>query len=56
MQIKSSTQFYSKLLERVFFHRNSRVRLAAIIAMSEISIDNLNFQMKVISIRTREFD
>ncbi len=50
MQVKHSTQLYSKLLVRALSHQDLRMRLAAIIAIGETSIDNLNFQMKVIGI------
>lgn len=50
MQIKNSTQLYSKLLVRALSHQDLRIRLAAMIAIAETAIDNLSFQMKVITI------
>ena len=47
MQVKNSTQLYSKLLVRCLFHRDLRMRWAAMIAIAETAIDNLSFQMKV---------
>jgi hypothetical protein len=52
MQVKNSTQLYSKLLVRALSHQDLRIRLAAMIAISETVIDNLGFQMKVITIHT----
>lgn len=52
MQIKNSTQLYAKLLVRALSHADLRIRLAAMIAIAEAAIDNLCFQMKVISIDT----
>lgn len=48
MQIKNSTQLYTKLFVRALHHQDLRMRLAAMIAISEAAIDNINFQMKVI--------
>jgi len=50
MQVKHSTQLYSKLLVRTLSHQDLRMRLAAMIAIAETAIDNLSFQMKVIPI------
>ena len=47
-QVKNSVQLYSKLLIRALSHQDSRMRLAAMIAIAETAIDNLSFQMKVI--------
>jgi hypothetical protein len=47
MQVKNSTQLYSKLLVRALSHQDLRIRLAAMIAIAETAIDNLSFQMKV---------
>ena len=52
MQVKNSTQLYSKLLVRALSHQDLRIRLAAMIAIAETAIDNLGFQMKVIIIHT----
>ncbi|CAF1517841.1 unnamed protein product [Adineta ricciae] len=46
-QVKNSTQLYSKLFIRALSHHDSRMRLAAMIAIAETAIDNLNFQMKL---------
>ena len=46
--MKNSVQLYSKLLIRALSHQDSRMRLAAMIAIAETAIDNLSFQMKVI--------
>ena len=45
--MKHATQLYSKLLVRALSHADVRMRLAAMIAIAEASIDNLTFQMKV---------
>ena len=50
MQIKNSTHLYARLFVRALSHQDLRMRLAAIIAISETAIDNLSFQMKVIPI------
>jgi len=50
MQVKNSTQLYSKLLVRALSHQDLRMRLGAMIAISEAAIDNLSFQMKVITL------
>jgi hypothetical protein len=50
MQVKNSTPLYSKLLVRALSHQDSRMRLAAMIAIAETAIDNLSFQMKVITV------
>ncbi|CAF0856628.1 unnamed protein product [Rotaria sordida] len=47
MQVKNSTQLYSKLLVRALSHQDLRMRLAAMIAIAEAAIDNLSFQMKL---------
>ena len=46
-QVKHATQLYTKLLIRGLSHADARMRLAAMIAIAEASIDNLTFQMKV---------
>jgi hypothetical protein len=50
MQVKNSTQLYSKLLVRALSHQDLRMRLGAMIAIAEMAIDNLSFQMKVITL------
>jgi hypothetical protein len=50
MQVKNSTQLYSKLLVRTLSHQDLRMCLASMIAIAETAIDNLSFQMKVIII------
>ncbi len=50
MQVKNSTQLYSKLFVRALSHQDIRMRLAAMIAIAETAIDNLNFQMKVFTV------
>jgi hypothetical protein len=50
MQVKNLTQLYSKLLVRALSHQDLRMRLVAMIAMAEASIDNLGFQMKVMTL------
>jgi len=50
MQVKNSTQLYSKLLIRALYHQDLRMRLGAMIAIAEAAIDNLSFQMKVITL------
>jgi hypothetical protein len=55
MQVKHSTQLYSKLLVRTLSHQDLRMRLAAMIAIAETAIDNLSFQMKVIPIFISHF-
>ncbi|CAF1350605.1 unnamed protein product [Adineta steineri] len=47
MQVKHSTQLYSKILVRALSHQDLRMRLAAMIAVAETAIDNLSFQMKL---------
>ncbi|UJR27297.1 hypothetical protein I4U23_008592 [Adineta vaga] len=47
MQVKNSTQLYSKLLVRCLSHRDLRMRWAAMVAIAETAIDNLCFQMKL---------
>ncbi|CAF1334325.1 unnamed protein product [Adineta steineri] len=47
MQVKHSTQLYSKILVRALSHQDLRMRLAAMIAIAETAIDNLSFQMKL---------
>ncbi|CAF0917927.1 unnamed protein product [Rotaria sordida] len=49
MQVKNSTQLYSKLLVRALSHQDLRMRLAAMIAIAEAAIDNLSFQMKLVA-------
>lgn len=46
-EVKNATQLYTKLLVRCLSHPQSEIRLAAIIALAEASIDNLTFQIKV---------
>ncbi len=50
MQVKNLTQLYSKLLVRALSHQDLRMRLVAMIAMAEAAIDNLGFQMKVMTL------
>ena len=50
IQLKNSTQLYAKLLFRALFHQDLRMRLASMIAIAETAIDNISFQMKVISL------
>ena len=48
--MKNATQLYSKLLVRTLTHNDLRMRLASIIAIAEVAIDNLPFQIKVNSL------
>ena len=45
--MKNFIQLYTELFVRALDHVDPRMRLAAVIAMAEASIENLNFQMKV---------
>ncbi|CAF0757290.1 unnamed protein product [Adineta ricciae] len=46
-QVKNSMKLYSKLFIRALSHQDSRMRLAAMIAIAETAIDNLSFQMNL---------
>ncbi|CAF0748361.1 unnamed protein product [Didymodactylos carnosus] len=52
LQVKKSTQLYAKLLFGLLSNQSLIMRLAAIIAIGEIAIDNLAFQMKLNEMNT----
>ena len=47
MQVKNSIQLYTDLFVQALDDEDPRMRLAAVIAIAEASIENLTFQMKV---------